>query len=95
MIASRNDRLVNEVYSSLKATGLPLPGFSSSTFDVQGYSAGVYRLSCTVSLSGSEPNQYDLVLVGPNGLAPPARSAPNHCRWLFRFDPGDVINPPR
>lgn len=95
VIASRNDRLVSQVYNSLKALGLPLPQFAGNTYAVQGYTMGMYQMTCAVSLSTSEPDQFDLVVLGPKGLAAPANPPPESCRWLYRFDREDMINPPK
>jgi len=93
VIATKRDDLLSELYGNLKAAGLPLPQLGGTVYQVEGYSAD--QMTCVVSFSVSEPDRYDLVVQGPKGLAPPSHTAPSRCRWLFRFDADDLINPKR
>jgi hypothetical protein len=89
----RNDRATENLYDDLRAAGLPLPEMVGPAFEVSGYRAGMYDLRTIVSLSPSDPDRYDLVTIGPKGIAPPSRSAPANCRRLLLYDPGDRLNP--
>jgi hypothetical protein len=95
VIAAKRDDLLSELYGNLKAAGVSLPQLSGTVSQVEGYAAGADPMTCMVSFSVSEPDRYDLVVQGPGGLAPPPHSPPSRCRWLFRFDADDVINPRR
>ncbi len=77
-----------------RGAGLPLPDLSGAIYDVTAMPAKL-RLSCKVSLPADEPDDYDLVVVGPRGLSAPAYAAPERCRWMARHAPADAINPAR
>jgi len=94
VVAAGDKAAVAELYESLRAVGLPLPHLSGTTYDVTPMPPGL-NLSCKVSLPADHPDGYDLVVVGPNGLAAAPRAAPERCRWLARHAPVDVINPAR
>ena len=93
-VAAGEDAALADIYESLRAVGLPLPDLSGTTYDVTPMSAGL-KLSCKVSLPGDHPDGYDLVVVGPNGLSAPTRTAPERCRWMARHAPADTVNPAR
>lgn len=93
VLESKDDGLLAQVYDSLRRAGVRLPELYGGMSEVSGYNAGPYKVACEVSLSMSEPDRYDLVIVGPHGISPAPRRAPRDCRWLFRFGPRDVINP--
>lgn len=95
VIATKRDDLLSELYGNLKAAGVSLPQLGGTVYQVEGYAAGADPKTCMVSFSVSEPDRYDVIVQAPKGLAPPPRSAPPRCRWLFRFDADDVINPRR
>jgi hypothetical protein len=95
VIASRNDSLIDSVYADLRAAGLPLPEITGPTFQVSGFSAGVYNLQCVVSLSLDDPDRFDVVMQGPMGLARPAQKPPASCGRLFSFERSEMLNPER
>jgi hypothetical protein len=53
------------------------------------------RLSCKVSLPAADPDDYDVVVVGPRGVSAPPYAAPERCRWMARHAPAATINPAR
>ena len=93
VIASRDDRLVDAVYSDLRLAGIPLPDLVGPIFEVSGYVAGAYQMQCHVSFSLDDPDKYDLAIQGPAGLTRAFRSAPPNCRRLFLFHRNDMLNP--
>lgn len=95
IIESRDRTLVVSTYAALRSSGVPLPELGASSFVVNGYTAGPYRMECVVSLSGGELGMFDLVVTGPKGFAPPVRRGPARCPWLYLYDRRDVVSPPR
>lgn len=89
-IETRNDALVSDIYAGFKAAGLPLPELAGVVYEVPAIPA-----SCIASLSPAEPDHYDVVLSGPRGVAHARYAAPRPCRWLFRHDANEIINPRR
>lgn len=94
-LASKDESILAQIYDGLRRAGVRLPQLFGGVDEVTGYGIGRDSVACEVSLSTSEPDRYDLVIVGPHGFNPPPRSAPRACRWLFRFGARDVINPRR
>jgi hypothetical protein len=95
VIASRDDRLIDAVYSDLRLAGIPLPEFVGPVFKVSGYVTGPYQMQCLVSLSLDNPDKYEVAIQGPAGMTHAFRSAPPNCRRLFLFDRNDMLNPPK
>lgn len=96
VMRSKDERLISSTYASLKAGGIPLPELWGITYEVgQNPPAGAYQMSCVVSFSAEDPDRYDVVVQGPEGLARASHKAPPSCRWLFRHDRQAVLNPPR
>lgn len=95
VIDSRDRALVASTYATMKATGLPLPELGTYNYLTlsQGYAVGPYHVGCLVSLL--DEGAFDIVLMGPKGLAPAARTAPRACPWLFRHDRRDRLPSPR
>lgn len=94
-IARARDDAVAVTYTELRAAGAPLPEILGPTFEVKGFGAGVFDLTCVVSLSPDDPDRFDMVLRGPAGFIKPARPGPASCGRLMSFDRGDILNPPR
>jgi hypothetical protein len=95
LLAARDDRLIDAVYSDLRGAGLPLPELLGRTYVVSGYAVGVYDLQCHVSLSLDDPDKFDLVLQGPSGFTRAIQPPPAACPGLYAYDRDDVINPKR
>lgn len=94
-IARARDDAVAVTYTELRAAGAPLPEILGPTFEVRGFGAGAFDLTCVVSLSADDPDRFDMVLRGPAGYIKPARPGPASCGRLMSFDRDDVLNPPR
>jgi hypothetical protein len=94
VVAAGEEPALTGLYENLRAVGLPLPGLSGTAYDVTPTPATL-KLSCKVSLPANDPDNYDLAVVGPNGLAAPPHAAPERCRWMARHAPADMINPAR
>lgn len=94
-MARARDDAVSATYTELRAAGAPLPEILGPTYEVKGLGAGVFDLTCVVSLSADDPDRFDAVLRGPAGFIKPARPGPPSCSRLLSFDRGDVLNPPR
>ena len=96
VLASRDDRLIDSVYSDLRAAGIPLPEQVGRSFIVSGYGFGELQAECHVNLAGSEPDKFDFVLVISGvGLSRPLALPPPMCPALFRYDGQQVLNPKR
>lgn len=93
-VETRNDALISEIYAGFKAAGLPLPELNAVVYEIQGVSANP-PASCIASLSPAEPDRYDVALRGPKGMMHARYSAPQGCRWLFRHDANEIVNPRR
>lgn len=88
-VEEESDRL----YDDLRAAGVALPDIVGPTFEIGKKVAGAYEVSCYVSLSPDDPDNYDVVVQGPRGLAEPPKLPPQNSRRLFLFDRNAVINP--
>ncbi len=96
VLASKDDRLIDSVYSDLRAAGITLPEQVGRSFIVSGYAFGELQAECHVNLSGSEPNKFDFVLIITGvGLSRPLALPPPMCPGLFRYDGQELINPTR
>lgn len=96
VLASRDDRLIDNVYSDLRAAGIALPEPAGRSFMVSGYAFGELQAECHVNLSGSDPDKFDFVLViNGVGLSRPLALPPPMCPGLFRYDGQQVLNPKR
>lgn len=95
LLAQRDDRLIDAVYGDLRLAGLPLPELLGRTFEVRGYSVGIYELQCSVSLSLDDPDRFDLVLQGPTGFSKAIQPPPAACPGLYEYNRDDAINPKR
>ena len=96
VLASRDDRLIDNVYSDLRAAGISLPEPLGRSFIVSGYVFGELQAECHVNLSGSEPDKFDFVLIiAGAGLSRPLAVPPPMCPALFRYDGQQVLNPKR
>ena len=96
VLASRDDRLIDSVYSDLRAAGIALPEQVGRSFIVSGYTFGELQAECHVNLLGSDPNKFDFVLVMTGvGLSRPLALPPPMCPGLFRYDGQQVLNPKR
>ena len=95
VIASSDNRLVDSVYSDLRAAGVTLPEMKGTHFEVLIEARDGYRLQCHVSLAPNEIDTFDLVLVTNSGFARPFRLPPAGCPGLFRYNRDDLINPAR
>lgn len=96
VLASKDDRLIDSVYSDLRAAGISLPEPVGRSFIVSGYAFGELQAECSVNLSGSDPNKFDFVLIMRGvGLARPFALPPPMCPGLFRYDGQQVLNPKR
>ncbi|MBS0520647.1 MAG: hypothetical protein JSR90_18260 [Proteobacteria bacterium] len=95
LLAQRDDRLIEAVYRDLRVAGLPLPELLGRTYNVRGFSVGIYELQCHVSISLDDPDKFDLVLQGPSGLTKAMQPPPAGCPGLYAYDRDDVINPKR
>lgn len=96
VLASRDERLIENVYSDLRAAGIALPDPVGRSFMVSGYAFGELQAECHVNLSGDEPNKFDFVLIISGvGLSRPLALPPPMCPGLFRYDGQEVLNPRR
>ncbi len=96
VLASRDDRLIDSVYSDLRAAGILLPEQVGRSFIVSGYAFGELQAECHVNLSGSQPDKFDFVLIiGGVGLSRPFALPPPMCPALFRYDGQEILNPKR
>ena len=93
VLASRNNRLIDAVYSDLRGAGVPLPELVGPTFEVSDYVVGPDRMQCEVSFSLDNPDKYSVAIQGPGGLSHAFRTAPANCRRLFLWDRDEVLNP--
>ncbi len=84
---------IDRLYDDLRAAGVALPDIVGPTFEIGRKTAGAYEVSCYVSLSPDNPDNYDVVVQSARGLAEPPKLPPQNSRRLFLFDRGDVINP--
>lgn len=92
VLAARDDQLVDAVYNDLRSAGIPLPEPLGAFFMVSGYLAGPYSLECHVSFSRDNPDRFDIVLQGPEGVLKPFQSPPAACPGLFLYDKDDMLN---
>lgn len=96
VLASRDDRLIDSVYSDLRAAGISLPEQIGRSFIVSGYAFGELQADCQVNLSASDPDKFDFVLIVRGaGLSRPFALPPPMCPGLFRYDGQQVLNPKR
>lgn len=96
VLASRDDRLIDSVYSDLRAAGISLPEQVGRSFIVSGYAFGELQAECHVNLLGGDPNKFDFVLVMTGvGLSRSLALPPPMCPSLFRYDAQQVLNPRR
>ncbi|WP_289298789.1 hypothetical protein [uncultured Reyranella sp.] len=96
VLASRDDRLIDSVYSDLRAAGISLPDQVGRSFIVSGYTFGELQAECHVTLSTSQPEKFDFVLVVRGvGISRPFTFPPPMCPALFRYDSLEVLNPKR
>ena len=96
VLASKDARLIDSVYSDLRAAGISLPEQVGRGFIVSGYAFGELQVDCHVNLSASEPDKFDFVLVISGiGLSRPFALPPPMCPALFRYDGQEVLNPKR
>ena len=84
---------IDRLYDDLRAAGVALPDIVGPTFEIGRKTAQAYEVSCYVSLSPNDPDNYDVVVQSARGLAEPPKLPPQNSRRLFLFDRGDVINP--
>jgi hypothetical protein len=84
---------IDRLYDDLRAAGVALPDIVGPTFEIGKKTAGAYEVSCYVSLSPDDPDNYDVVVQSTRGLAEPPKQPPQNSRRLFLFDRNDVINP--
>lgn len=100
----RNEEMAKNLYSDLKAAGLPLPNLTGTIFQVSAYlssydttteQALFSKVGCVVNLSQADYDDYDLVVQSQSGgtTMPALRSAAESCRGLPRRDRNEVINP--
>lgn len=96
VLASKDDRLIESVYSDLRAAGISLPESLGRSFIVSGYTFGELQAECHVSLSTSQLDKFDYVLVMAGvGISRPFTFPPPMCPALFRYDGQQVLNPKR
>lgn len=84
---------IDRLYDDLRAAGVALPDIVGPTFEIGKKTAGTCEISCYVSLSPDDPDNYDVVVQSARGLAEPPKLPPQNSRRLFLFDRNDVINP--
>jgi hypothetical protein len=84
---------IDRLYDDLRAAGVALPDIVGPTFEIGKKAPGTYEISCYVSLSPDDPDNYDVVVQSARGLAEPPKLPPTNSRRLFLFDRDDVINP--
>jgi len=96
VLASKDDRLIENVYSDLRAAGIALPEPVGRSFIVSGYNFGELQAECHVNLSGGEPDKFSFVLIITGvGLSRPLALPPPMCPSLFRYDGQQMLNPRR
>ncbi|NQW51511.1 MAG: hypothetical protein HQ465_09760, partial [Rhodospirillales bacterium] len=80
VVASKDDRLIDSVYSDLRAAGILLPEQTGRSFVIAGYSLGELQVDCHVNLSVSQPDKFDFILIiGGAGLSRPFALPPAMC----------------
>jgi len=84
---------IDRLYDDLRTAGVALPDIVGPTFEVTRDASGTAQTVCYVSISPSDPDNFDVAIPGPKGLAEPPRLPPENSRRLFLFDQKDVINP--
>ena len=96
VLASRDDRLIENVYADLRAAGIALPEPVGRSFIVSGYNFGELQAECHVNLSGSDPDKFSFVLIITGvGLSRPLALPPPICPSLFRYEGQQMLNPRR
>jgi len=95
VLATRDNQLIDAVYSDLRSAGIPLPQPLGTFFMVSGYSAGEYAVECHATFASDNPDRFDVILHGPEGALKPLQSPPPACPGLFLYDKYDTLNPPR
>ncbi|MDP3243488.1 MAG: hypothetical protein Q8M69_23930 [Reyranella sp.] len=96
VLASKDDRLIDSVYSDLRAAGIALPEQVGRSFIVSGYTFGELQAECYVNLATSEPDKFGFVLIIRGaGLSRPFALPPPMCPALFRYDDQELLNPKR
>ncbi len=83
---------IDRLYEELQAASVPLPDIVGPTFEVSIGSAAKAEVACYVSLSADNPDGYDVVTLGPKGLADPPHLPPQNARGLFLYASDTVIN---
>lgn len=95
VLTSRDDRVIDQVYTDLQSAGLPLPEIFEQTFEIAGLGPASYPLQCIVSLADGDPDRFDVVLASPTGFSKPINRPPSACGRLFTFDRSEIVNPER
>jgi len=93
VVGSRDDQVLAGIYDDLRKAGIPLPDIFSRSFVVSGLRRGALDLECHVTLETDEPDRFELVLAGAEGLLRAFYPPPRACPRLFRYDRDEVINP--
>ncbi|MBV8393889.1 MAG: hypothetical protein JOY81_11970 [Alphaproteobacteria bacterium] len=84
---------IERLYEDLRAAGVALPEIVGPTYEVGRDVQGERQIACYVSVNPDDPDDYDVVVQGPRGLAEPSRAPPENSRRLFLYDTKDVVNP--
>lgn len=96
VLASKDDRLIDSVYSDRRAAGISLPEQVGRSFNVSGYAFGELQAECHVHLSPSDPDKFDFVFIMTGlGLSRSLALPPPMCATFFRYDGQHVLNPKR
>ncbi len=95
VLASRDDRLIDSVYSDLRAAGISLPDQVGRCFIVSGYSFGELQAECHVTLSTSQPEKFDFVWWSGAWAFPPVHLPAADVPGPLPVRQLEVLNPKR
>jgi hypothetical protein len=84
---------IDRLYDDLRSAGVALPEIVGPTFEIGRGRGDTYETLCYVSLSTTDPDNFDVVVRGAKGLVQPTRMPPENSRRLFLYDNKDVLNP--
>jgi hypothetical protein len=95
VLASRDDRMLEQTYADFRSAGMPLPDITGPAYEVTGYRAGAAEVQCHVSFSLKDPDRVEVALVSEAGMTGARRDGPPQCRRLLEFDRTAMLNPQR
>ena len=93
VLDSSDQRLIEGVYADLRAAGLPLPSPGSAHVEIPVESRDGAGLQCHVSLSATDLDTFDLVMLTERSIARIDRLPAGTLARLLRFAPDEMVNP--